>query len=226
MDLTVASLRRSVALRAEASFRRREHAPRLAEHRGPARKSGPRSIRSWSTNGSRRRASFPDERAARSITGRPRTALSSPIMSLGEGRPVVLLHGLFSDAEMNWIKFGHADADCRGGLPGDHARPSRPRAQRKAARSRILSARDPRAGPARAGRASRAADFDLGGFSLGARTTVEAVGEGLRPRRAILAARGSRACATGSGASISSSRRSSCSTGSSAATRTGCRSSS
>ena len=28
----------------------------------------------------------------------------------GEGRPVVLVHGLFSDAEMNWIKFGHADA--------------------------------------------------------------------------------------------------------------------
>src|SRR3954453_1114614 len=27
---------------------------------------------------------------------------------LGEGRPVVLLHGLFSDAQMNWIKFGHA----------------------------------------------------------------------------------------------------------------------
>ena len=27
---------------------------------------------------------------------------------LGEGRPVVLLHGLFSDAVTNWIKFGHA----------------------------------------------------------------------------------------------------------------------
>ena len=26
----------------------------------------------------------------------------------GEGRPVVLLHGLFSDATMNWIKFGQA----------------------------------------------------------------------------------------------------------------------
>src|ERR1700741_4805793 len=28
---------------------------------------------------------------------------------LGEGRPVILLHGLFSDAHMNWIKFGTAD---------------------------------------------------------------------------------------------------------------------
>jgi len=33
-------------------------------------------------------------------------------------------------------------------------------------------------------------DFDLGGFSLGARTTVEGVGEGLRPRRAILGGAG------------------------------------
>ena len=34
------------------------------------------------------------------------------------------------------------------------------------------------------------AEFDLGGFSLGARTTVEAVGEGLQPRRAILGGAG------------------------------------
>ncbi len=27
---------------------------------------------------------------------------------MGEGRPVVLLHGLFSNADMNWIRFGHA----------------------------------------------------------------------------------------------------------------------
>jgi pimeloyl-ACP methyl ester carboxylesterase len=33
-------------------------------------------------------------------------------------------------------------------------------------------------------------DFDLGGFSLGSRTTVEGVGEGLRPRRAILGGAG------------------------------------
>ena len=27
---------------------------------------------------------------------------------LGEGAPVVLLHGLFSDGQVNWMKFGHA----------------------------------------------------------------------------------------------------------------------
>jgi pimeloyl-ACP methyl ester carboxylesterase len=34
------------------------------------------------------------------------------------------------------------------------------------------------------------AEFDLGGFSLGARTVVEAVGQGLRPGRAVLAGMG------------------------------------
>ncbi|MVV70791.1 alpha/beta fold hydrolase, partial [Escherichia coli] len=28
---------------------------------------------------------------------------------LGEGRPVVLIHGYFSDATTNWIKYGHAE---------------------------------------------------------------------------------------------------------------------
>ena len=27
---------------------------------------------------------------------------------LGEGRPVLLLHGLFSNARTNWLRFGHA----------------------------------------------------------------------------------------------------------------------
>ncbi|MEP6983148.1 MAG: alpha/beta fold hydrolase, partial [Sphingomicrobium sp.] len=35
---------------------------------------------------------------------------------LGAGRPVVLLHGLFSDANMNWIKFGHAERIAREGF--------------------------------------------------------------------------------------------------------------
>ena len=30
------------------------------------------------------------------------------IHRLGRGRPVVLLHGLFSDANTNWVRFGHA----------------------------------------------------------------------------------------------------------------------
>src|SRR5699024_6058424 len=30
------------------------------------------------------------------------------IHRIGGGRPLLLLHGLFSSAEMNWIRFGHA----------------------------------------------------------------------------------------------------------------------
>ena len=35
---------------------------------------------------------------------------------IGEGRPVILLHGLFSDAQMNWIKFGHAERIAAAGF--------------------------------------------------------------------------------------------------------------
>jgi pimeloyl-ACP methyl ester carboxylesterase len=34
----------------------------------------------------------------------------------GSGPPVVLLHGLFSDANMNWIKFGHAARIAEAGF--------------------------------------------------------------------------------------------------------------
>jgi pimeloyl-ACP methyl ester carboxylesterase len=109
---------------------------------------------------------------------------------LGAGRPVVLLHGLFSDAKMNWIKFGHAGRiasegfrvimpDLRGhGLSG---KPHEPEYY-----PRGILARDLRELLEQLG----LGEFDLGGFSLGARTTVEGVGEGLKPRRAILGGAG------------------------------------
>ena len=109
---------------------------------------------------------------------------------LGMGRPVVLLHGLFSDANMNWIKFGHAariaaagfqvimpDLRAHGLSGGPHEPEYYPRG---------ILARDLRELVAHLGLTG----FDLGGFSLGARTTVEAVGEGLKPRRAILGGAG------------------------------------
>ena len=109
---------------------------------------------------------------------------------LGEGRPVVLLHGLFSDANMNWIKFGHADRIAADGfrviMPDlrAHGRSGRPHGEEHYPRG--ILARDLRELVARL----ELSEFDLGGFSLGARTTVEAVGEGMRPRRAILGGAG------------------------------------
>jgi len=105
---------------------------------------------------------------------------------VGEGRPAVLLHGLFSDATMNWIKFGHAERIASAGfrviMPdlrahGQSDRPHQPEYYPKG-----ILARDLRELVGHLG----LGDFDLGGFSLGSRTTVEGVGEGLKPRRAVL----------------------------------------
>jgi pimeloyl-ACP methyl ester carboxylesterase len=109
---------------------------------------------------------------------------------LGDGRPVVLLHGLFSDAVMNWIKFGHAARIAREGfrviMPDlrAHGQSERPHGEQFYPRG--ILARDLRELIA----LLELGHFDLGGFSLGARTTVEAVGEGLKPRRAILGGAG------------------------------------
>ena len=108
----------------------------------------------------------------------------------GEGRPVVLLHGLFSDAKMNWIKFGHAERIAREGfrviMPDlrAHGLSGKPHGAEHYPKG--ILARDLRELVAHLG----LADFDLGGFSLGSRTTVEAVGEGLKPRKAILGGAG------------------------------------
>ena len=109
---------------------------------------------------------------------------------LGTGRPVILLHGLFSDANMNWIKFGHAERIAARGfrviMPDlrAHGLSGKPREPEYYLRG--ILARDLRELVAHLA----LAEFDLGGFSLGARTTVEAVGEGLRPRRAVLGGAG------------------------------------
>jgi pimeloyl-ACP methyl ester carboxylesterase len=109
---------------------------------------------------------------------------------MGEGRPVILLHGLFSDARMNWIKFGHAERIAERGVRvimpdlrahGLSGKPHEPEYYPLG-----ILARDLRELIAHLS----LGDFDLGGFSLGARTTVEGVGEGLRPRRAILGGAG------------------------------------
>ena len=109
---------------------------------------------------------------------------------LGEGRPVVLLHGLFSDANMNWIKFGHAERIARDGfrviMPDLRAHGASGRPHGVEYYPKGILARDLRELVAKLG----LTDFDLGGFSLGSRTTVEGIGEGLRPRRAILGGAG------------------------------------
>jgi pimeloyl-ACP methyl ester carboxylesterase len=110
----------------------------------------------------------------------------------GEGRPVILLHGLFSDAQTNWIKFGHAARIAAEGfrviMPDlrAHGLSGKPHGQQFYPKG--ILARDLHELIATIG----LTEFDLGGFSLGARTVVQAVAEGLRPGRAVLAGMGLR----------------------------------
>ena len=109
---------------------------------------------------------------------------------VGAGRPVILLHGLFSDAQMNWIKFGHAARIASEGfrviMPDLRAHGESDKPHGEQFYPKGILARDLRELIAML----ELAEYDLGGFSLGARTTVEGVGEGLRPRRAVLGGAG------------------------------------
>lgn len=109
---------------------------------------------------------------------------------MGSGRPLILLHGLFSTAEMNWIKWGHvamlAEAGFECLLPdlrghGESAKPHDP-----AAYPDDVLALDLKALIAHLG----LTDYDLCGFSLGARTSVRGVVGGLQPRRLVLGGMG------------------------------------
>jgi pimeloyl-ACP methyl ester carboxylesterase len=109
---------------------------------------------------------------------------------LGEGRAVILLHGLFSDAQMNWIKFGHAERIANEGfrviMPDLRAHGQSGKPHDPASYPPDILVRDLNELIANLG----VDDFDLGGFSLGSRTTIDAVSHGVRPRRAILSGTG------------------------------------
>ncbi|TMV61356.1 alpha/beta hydrolase [Thioclava sp. BHET1] len=105
---------------------------------------------------------------------------------LGEGWPVVLLHGFCSTAQDNWIRPGHAAQIVAQGyrliLPdlrahGQSACPHDP-----AAYTRDVLADDGFALIEALG----LRQYDLGGYSLGARTTARMLARGARPRKVIL----------------------------------------
>jgi len=110
---------------------------------------------------------------------------------MGEGAPFVLLHGLFSSAAMNWIKFGHAERIAAQGYevlmldfrvhgeseaPQDESRyPENVLVRDVVALVEYLALET----------------YDLGGFSLGARTSLHAVANGvLEPERLVIGGMG------------------------------------
>ncbi len=109
---------------------------------------------------------------------------------LGAGRPAVLLHGLFSSAEVNWIKYGTAarlaDAGFESIMPDLRAHGQSEAPHDAQAYPPDVLVKDALALVAELG----LTDYNLCGFSLGARTAVQAVVEGLRPRRLVLGGMG------------------------------------
>lgn len=106
-----------------------------------------------------------------------------------EGAPVIILvHGLFSDSMVNWIKYGHAAKVAANGyrvvMPDLRVHGQSEKSHDPAHYPHGVLGLDLKELIDMLGLADD--EYDLGGFSLGARTTVQAVGEGLRPRRAIL----------------------------------------
>jgi pimeloyl-ACP methyl ester carboxylesterase len=111
----------------------------------------------------------------------------------GEGRPVILLHGLFSSAQMNWIKWGHADrlaaAGYRAIMLDFRVHGQSDASHDRAAYPPGVLVRDVAAFADHLGFGPR--EFDLVGFSLGARTAIHAVAHGvLEPRRLAICGMG------------------------------------
>ncbi len=119
------------------------------------------------------------------------TALAFHIV--GEGSPVIMLHGLFSSAQMNWIKWGHGDRLAASGFKaimldfrvhGDSAAPHDRQAYPPGVLVRDVAALAEHL-------ALAPGEFDLVGFSLGARTAIHAVAHGiLEPRRLAICGMG------------------------------------
>lgn len=109
---------------------------------------------------------------------------------MGAGRPLILLHGLFSNHVMNWEKFGHAAHLAACGfdviLPDLRAHGASAAPQEADFYPQDVLARDLEALVAHL----QLSDFDLAGFSLGARTVAQALLRGMQPRRAALAGMG------------------------------------
>jgi pimeloyl-ACP methyl ester carboxylesterase len=124
------------------------------------------------------------------ITGRD--GLPIAVHVVGEGRDLVLIHGYFSNAWTNWVRYGHAaklvEAGFRLILPdlrghGESAKPHDPAAYPPDALTDDNMAVVEQMG---------LTDYDLGGYSLGARTTVRMLARGATPRRIILSGMGLR----------------------------------
>jgi pimeloyl-ACP methyl ester carboxylesterase len=108
----------------------------------------------------------------------------------GEGRPLILIHGYFSEADTNWIKYGHAallaEAGYRVIMPDLRAHGLSGKPHDPALYPKDILADDQFALIDHLG----LTDFDLGGYSLGGRTVARMLVRACAPRRAIISGMG------------------------------------
>src|ERR1700761_4081800 len=116
---------------------------------------------------------------------RGRDGLTLAYREIGTGRPLVLIHGFFSTGSVNWLRYGHAEKIAARGyrvvLPdlrghGDSAKP-----HAAASYPPDVLADDGFALIEHLG----LTDYDLGGYSLGGRTTMRMLVRGAKPGKAL-----------------------------------------
>lgn len=121
---------------------------------------------------------------------RSRDGLDLAYREMGTGQPLILIHGYFSTATVNWLRYGHAPRiaargyrvimpDLRG--HGDSAKPH----------DAVFYPPDVLADDGFALiEQLELTEYDLGGYSLGARTTMRMLARGATPTKAIIAGMG------------------------------------
>ncbi|WP_239804732.1 alpha/beta fold hydrolase [Croceicoccus hydrothermalis] len=124
------------------------------------------------------------------VAARDGTRLAVHRMGEGTRGTVVLLHGLFSNVETNWVKFGHAQKLVDAGfaliMPDLRAHGHSGAPHDPACYPPDVLVRDLEDVIAHYG----LVEYDLVGFSLGSRTVLRGVLDGLEPRRLVLTGMG------------------------------------
>ena len=112
------------------------------------------------------------------------------VREIGAGRPLILLHGYFSEADTNWIKYGHAavlaEAGFRVIMPDLRAHGLSDKPHDPIHYPKDILANDQFALIDHLG----FGDFDLGGYSLGGRTVARMLAKGCTPRRVVISGMG------------------------------------
>lgn len=124
------------------------------------------------------------------VTAQDGTRLAVHQTGAEDARPLLLLHGYFSDAEVNWIKYGHAatlaEAGFRVLMPDLRAHGQSDKPHDPGMYPPDILASDGFAVLEHFG----VRDYDLAGYSLGGRTAARMLAGGSKPGRAAICGMG------------------------------------